>query len=229
MAAKSGLLCAAALAAFAATGCAEESDLSAEELEVSETAEVASTEQALQAPTQQKFAKVVANGSGCPLGSTETRISDDGLVFTTTFSSYEINLSPNKTLDSRFCQLAIEVISPPGISYAVSTFSYQGYATLESGAAARLTTSYYFSGIPVLPSGTPKSLTGPFDNTYQFTENITTFDTNAWSPCGAKRDLNIRTTVSVTNNSRKGGYINLAALDGSTKGKIVVKFATRKC
>jgi hypothetical protein len=229
MAAKSGLLCAAALAVFAATGCAEESDLSAEELEVSETSEVASTEQALQAPTQQKFAKVVANGSGCPLGTASTSISSDGLVFTTTFSNYEINLSPNKTLDSKFCQLAIEVISPPGISYAVSTFSYQGYATLEQGASAKLNALYYFSGIPQLPSGSPKTIAGPFDDSYLFSESITTFDTNAWSPCGAKRDLNIRTTLSTTNNSRKGGYINLAAIDARTSGKIIVKFATRRC
>lgn len=228
MAAKSGLLCAAALAVFAATGCAEESDLSAEELEVSETSEVASTEQALQAPTQQKFAKVVANGSGCPQGTATTQISDDGLVFTTTFSAYTINLTPNKTLDSKFCQLAIEVIAPPGYSYAVSSFTYEGYAYLESGASANLNAIYYHSGVPQRPTGPAKNIRGPYDDTWSFTESITTSDIN-WSPCGAKRDLNIRTTISTTNSSKQQGIVNLTAIDASTKGKVIVKFTNRKC
>jgi hypothetical protein len=170
-----------------------------------------------------RIVKLIGNGSGCPLGTINTVFQPPGeLPFGAEFTGLEINLAPNKSLDSKFCQLAMELIAPPGFSYAVSDIRFEGHAALEAGASVNLNALYYFSGVPQLPAGPPKTLSGPFDDSFEFRQRVTTFDTNAWSPCGAKRDLNVRITMSTTNKSGATGYVGVGKL-------MVLELATRKC
>lgn len=179
------------------------------------------------------FADVVANGSGCPVGTWNTRISTDGLVFTTTFSAYEARLDPPAVLGVKDCQLGIKLHSPPGRSLSVQSFSYSGYALLQRGVAARQLASYYFQGQSVQSKALRQELVGPYDQGFVFKDEVPIADA-VWSECGVVRDLNV-TTRLVLESSVPGaaGYINLSAADGSIAnskpGEMVLKLAWRRC
>src|SRR5690242_7308718 len=77
------------------------------------------------------FANVKARGSGCPAGTWDAAISDDGETFTLTYSAFEAQVGPGKAVDTKECQLEIDLSSGDGVSYSVASFYYQGYVLLE--------------------------------------------------------------------------------------------------
>jgi hypothetical protein len=178
-------------------------------------------------PSGTYFAEVTANGTGCPQGTWNTRISRDGLVFTTTFSAYEARVNPGDSIAVRDCQLDIRLHTPSGQSYSVQSFAYTGYAHLEQGVTARQLATYYFQGQPVqTPSGRTE-LVGPHDADFLFKDDVPITDA-VWSPCGLERDLMINTRILLQNGSpQRSGYMNLSAVDGSSA--LVVKLASRPC
>jgi len=217
------LLCAAAFGALSVSGCAtepaghgnvdSEADVSALQAPATQPATIPS-------PEGSYFASVTALGTGCPKDTWDVSISPDGQVFTVRFSAYEVNIT-DKTPEpqvTKNCQLAIKLHSPNGLSFAVNSFFYSGYAFLEQGVQASQWARYYFQGNPVPPTNSNRVvLTGPKDEDFVFKDEVKTQDT-VWSACGTDRDLNIYTQMQVKNSSpKRAGYANLAAIDGSTK------------
>jgi hypothetical protein len=227
------LLCAAAFA-VGAVGCAADEAPTAEDAMGNAeplTLQVPpSTEQTTPSPNSTHFAEVTANGTGCPPGTWQTSLSDDGLTFTTTFSQYETAVDPSKVVDVKDCQLAIKLHSPGGLSYSVSEFSYSGYAYLEPGVSLAQTANYYFQGAPVNAESGRTNLDGFYDDAFLFKDTVGTADA-VWSPCGAVRDLNVTTRLRLLNsrNPRRSGYGNITAVDGRTEAALVVRFRTRPC
>jgi hypothetical protein len=227
------LICASALmmSAFGA-GCAAESTETPDD-------EVASTEQGLGQtidvpnPSGAYFASVTANGTGCLPGSWEAAISPDGKAFTVTFSAYEAVVEPGQSFSIKDCNIGIDLRSPQGLSYSVGSFHYQGYTILDKpGMSATQTAKYYFQGNPLPARENRSTLTGPYDNSYIFSDQIGIVDL-VWSPCGATRRLNALTRLQVRNNSRKTGtgYTNTAAVDATvdTKFRFVFGLNWRRC
>lgn len=179
-------------------------------------------------PNGTYFAEVVANGTGCPAGTWNTRIAPDGQVFTTTFSSYVANVQPGTTIMSKDCILSIKFHTPEGRSFSVQRFSYTGFALLNPGVIGTQTANYWFQGRPVAaPDSNRKDLVGPYNDTYVFTDDIK-LDDRVWSPCGVTRDLNINTRITLQNTVNRSGYLNLSSVDGST-GKVEVVIQSRQC
>lgn len=178
-------------------------------------------------PNSTYFTKVVANGTGCPKGTWDTSVSRDGLVFTTTFSAYVAELSPNTTVAVKDCQLTIGLHTPAGKSFSVASMSFHGYALLEPGVVGRQAASYYFQGKPVGVKAERTDTVGPYDDPFVFTDEVEVEDA-VWSPCGAERDLAVATRIVLQNPKTPGGsgYMNIAATDGSA---LVIKFAARSC
>jgi hypothetical protein len=179
-------------------------------------------------PNGTYFAEVTANGTGCPAGTWETAISEDGKTFTTTFSSYEAMIEPNRTIAIKDCQLGIKLHSPQGLSFAVDSFYYQGYAYLDTGVTGRQTANYYFMGNPLNHAELRTDLRGPYDDDYLFQDDVGILDL-VWSPCGVERNLNVTTRLRVQNNSRRTGtgYMNLLSVDG--EARLVFSLAWRHC
>lgn len=180
-------------------------------------------------PNGSFFAEVTANGTGCPAGTWETAISDDGKTFTTTFSAYEAILDPTKAVAIKDCQLGITLHSPQGLSFAVDSFYYQGYAYLDSsGMTARQTANYYFMGNPLNHAELRTDLRGVFDDDYLFQDDVGIADL-VWSPCGLDRNLNVTTRLRIQNNPRRTGtgYMNLTSVDGASR--LVFRLAWRRC
>lgn len=236
------LLCAAAFSAL--VGCASEPESSvAADDESPENAALltANRTATLQAPPAPDggvtvpnpagtyFVSVTPNGTGCPPGTTNTSISADGLVFTTTFSAYEVqinNQTPDLTI-TKNCTLQIKLNSPNGISYAVTSFFYSGYAFLEQGVTASQQASYRFQGVSTTPKSNRTTKVGPIDEDFVFRDDVATSDV-VWSPCGVERELIVNTQMQLRNSSpKRSGYANLAAIDGSTK--LELRLAFRGC
>ena len=221
-----GLVASAALVSVGAAGCSQ--DTSDVDSSVDST-EALTNGIDVPNPNGSYFAKVTANGSGCPAGTWDASISDDGQTFTMRFSSYETTIDPGQAIAVKDCQLAIKLHSPQGLSYSVSNFYYSGYAFLDqAGMTAAQTAKYYFQGNPLASSENRSDLRGPLDKEYVFSDKIGTVDL-VWSKCGLDRDLNVATRVMARNNTRKtgSGYISNTTVDGSVELKF--KLSWRRC
>lgn len=220
------LVASAALVSVGAAGCSTETG----DVESAvETTEALGTTINVPNPNGAYFAKVTANGSGCPAGTWDAAISDDGQTFTLRFSQYETTIDRGQAISIKDCQLAIKLHSPQGLSYAVSSFYYSGYAFLDTnGMSAAQTAKYYFQGNPIASADNRSDLRGPLDKEYVFTDNIGTLDM-VWSKCGVDRDLNVATRVMLRNNPRKtgSGYISNTTVDGSVELKF--RLAWKSC
>jgi hypothetical protein len=198
-----------------ASGCAVASSGDAEP--VLDTAAQALTPVRIPNPNAPYFIDVTANGTGCPAGTWDAAIADDGETFTLRFSAYEASLAPGAAIAVKDCQLAIKLHSPQGLSYSVSELFYSGYASLDSvGMSARQTARYYFQGDPLTNTNARTDLTGPIDDDFVYHDSVGVADL-VWSACGAQRDLNVSTRMILNNNRRKtgSGYMNTSAVDGS--------------
>src|SRR4051812_37927989 len=80
-----------------------------------------------------RFGQVVPEGEGCAGNSSSTSVSSDGLVFTTTFSAYTVQVNPGQADASRDCAFTIRVHSPSGRSVSLQSFHFSGFASLEPG------------------------------------------------------------------------------------------------
>jgi hypothetical protein len=219
----------AALACVGAAGCtADSSDASEDAVpqaqELTQTVEVAN-------PSGVYFASVTANGTGCPQGSWDAAISEDGKAFTLTFSQYEALMEPGQSMAIKDCAIGIDLKTPSGFSFAVSGFHYQGYAILDkAGMTARQTAKYYFQGNPTPAVENREDMSGPYDDSYVFSDKIGIADL-VWSPCGTTRRLNANTRLVLRNNWQKTGtgYLNTTSVDGEVKTKFVFDLSWRTC
>ena len=222
----------ALVATVGASGCAADStgpDADAEEM--GESSAALGSTVTVPNPSGAYFASVTANGSGCPAGTWDAAISDDGKAFTVTFSSYEAIVEPGQSFSIKDCSLAIDLKTPNGLSFSISSFHYQGYAILDQPCmTARQTAKYYFMGNPVPARELRSDMVGPYDNSYVFSDQIGIVDL-VWSPCGTQRRLNAQTRLVLQNNRTKSGsgYLNTTSVDGEVKTVFRFGLSWRTC
>ena len=225
------LLC-AVLGALSAGACAEEPS-EGELGPAVEQGDQAPETAAQQASGEQiRIASVSANGSGCPRGSYETLLSPDGLALTVSFSKYFLEATPSKpSVQTLACNVSLQLEMPRGYTVGVTKVSYMGYATLERGVVAEQIANYAWTGLGALASnqGTSK-LTGPYDGTYQYTDNLETRGVGIyWAPCDVRSNLQIRSRLVLTNNSAGNGWINTSNLEVQQSTKLVIDFVRKSC
>jgi len=103
-----------------------------------------------------RLLSVSTSGSGCPSGTVATETSPDGLVTTVGFDNYSTNIGPGVASENRekFCDLTVTVRFPLGCTAVSLATTYHGFAQLDSGVTASLTSSYTLS-TGVLAGGNP--------------------------------------------------------------------------
>jgi hypothetical protein len=209
-----------------ATGCAaapgEEEPTAEAEAALGQTIDVPN-------PSGVYLASLSANGTGCPAGSWEAAISEDGKAFTVTFSSYEAIVEPGKAFSIKDCTLGLDLKTPQGVSFAITSFYYQGYALLDrDGMTAKQTAKYWFMGNPAAGTENARELSGPYDDSYLFMDEVPV-PSLVWSPCGTQRRLNALTRLVLRNNASKtgSGYLNTSSVDGDLQ--MVFHLSWRKC
>ncbi|GBG89384.1 hypothetical protein CBR_g49175 [Chara braunii] len=119
------------------------------------------------------------SGSGCPPGSAEGALSDDG-VFSLVLPEFTV-FTPGRKADLRKnCQVSVTVRYPAGFTFSVTTATFRGYAQFEEGVTGSLAAAYYFSSIP----GTARfsrSLPPPVEGNFELSDS---FATPVYAPCG---------------------------------------------
>jgi hypothetical protein len=223
---KLGVLVGAALISVATTGCVGASE--GEEEATGESTQELRGRGRVPHPQGVYFADVNANGTGCPAGTWDVAISEDGETFTLRFGSYEAQVSPGIERDVKDCTLDINLGSPEGLSYSVGSFYYQGYVLLDQpGMKARQTANYSFRGDHE-NNVDRNEVTGPIDESYVYADEIGA-GRRAWSPCRRDDTLRVATRLVIKNNREKTGtgYVNSATVDGSLAFKWKVQW--RRC
>jgi hypothetical protein len=180
------------------------------------------------------IADVTAAGNGCPAGSWNAAVSDDGLAFTLTFSAYEVKVAPGQLVDVKQCvvNVAFRDVDGQPMSFSFGQVVHQGYAFLDRGGmrAARRT-SYVFSangkGIPGATPSQTANIPGPISDSWLQADDV--FPAGVWSPCAAVSNLVVGTSLMLQNDSRKSGsgYINTSTVDGAMT--LDFELAWRRC
>lgn len=220
---------------FFAVGCADDVEPTTENVVVNRVSEAVSPiPVTIDVGDGLRFLDITANGTGCPplMGldkySWEANISPDGETFTITFSQYEATVNPTTPLFvTKDCTLGINVRVPNGFTYAVSAFDYGGYVFLDSvGMRATQKAEYYFQGDQIRSVNGNTLIIGPESNDYILHDEISTASL-VWAPCGASRLLNVKTRLTLQNNTSKTGtgYINTSVIDGRVTFTINLKWA----
>jgi hypothetical protein len=208
------LISVCALASVGASGCAANSDTANDDM--GGTSEALGSTINVPNPSGIYVASITANGTGCPAGTWDAAISPDGKAFTVTFSNYEAMVDPGQAFSIKDCTLGIDLKTPSGLSFAVTSFAYQGYSLLDSpGMNARQSAKYYFMGNPVPGVEQVSNMDGPYDDSYLFNDDVAVASL-VWSPCGTTRRLNALTRLVLRNNADKSGsgYLNTSTADG---------------
>lgn len=167
---------------------------------------------------------VIANGNGCPAGTWDATITDDGQSFTIAFDTYKVAIGPQTSFALRQCQIGVQVSNPSNASYALQSFNLDGNATLSAGTNATVTAQAYFSGSPAeTQTFVDEGLTGPQSRPLH-EETTLEDDALLWSSCGERRDVNVATRIIVRNPAAAGS----ASID-LTQGQLTMRLAARSC
>ena len=182
-------------------------------------------------PSGVYVANVTANGTGCPTGSWNAQIAEDGQSFLVTFQAYETTVFPGVAFSIKDCTLGINIKTPAGLSFAVTSFKHAGFAFLDkAGMTAKQTAKYYFMGNPLPARELSSTLTGPFDDVFVVSDEVAVED-QVWSPCGTERTLNAQTRLVLQNNSDKSGngFLDTAAVAGHIDYQFHIGLAWKQC
>jgi hypothetical protein len=182
-------------------------------------------------PSGVYVASVTANGTGCPAGSWQGWISDDGQTFLVTFQGYEATVFPGVAFAVKDCTLSINLKTPAGLSFAVTSFRHHGFAFLEkAGMKARQTAKYYFMGNPTAAPELRSDISGPFDDAFEVGDEVAV-ENRVWSECGTERTLNAQTRLVLQNDSEEdgSGFLDTVAVSGSLDAQFRIGLAWKTC
>jgi hypothetical protein len=132
---------------------------------------------------------VIANGTGCALGTTAITIAPDGQSAKLTYPAFSGKVGDGTSIAAKACQLGITVRDTSKYRYTVTSTTV-GRAKLSEGVRANISSLSYLSGAPTTP-GAPTTLNGPYDA--PLTVEHESLSTN----CGPARDVQLRTQVSM--------------------------------
>lgn len=169
---------------------------------------------------------VVANGSGCPVGSASAIVTnskeggpiDMGEV---TFDEFIVE-NPGKA--RKFCNLAIDMKFPRGWSYTVDTISLPGTAVIQEGVNGTVTFDVAFRGSDA-EAKSKRSQSGYWEGEFKLYEE---FDAPVWSPCGKVLPVNVKITVALSGKPESEGAPSVIHVAGNG-GKQYFGIRWRRC
>lgn len=167
-------------------------------------------------------------GTGCPAGTASSYISPDAQAFTIAFDQFVAVTGPSVSfVESRKnCRLLVDLRFPQGWTYAIFRADYRGFAALDRYVYGLQRSYYYFQGtLNQVPLRT--TLRGPYNNDYLISDTLG-LETVVWHPCGARRALNIDSSVQVRSYSYGSqGLMTVDSIDGEVEHTYHVRW--RRC
>ena len=155
-------------------------------------------------------------GSGCPVGSVAESVSRDNNAFTLIFDDFIAEVGPgvSRRESRKNCQLLIDIDQPAGWTYALATFDYRGFVSLDRGLKATQKATYYFQAQSNQQSFETQ-FQGVVDKDFVARDVVPTAALQ-FAPCDSKRPLNINSQVKIdsSRNRNGSGIITQDSVDG---------------
>lgn len=159
---------------------------------------------------------IVHAGSGCPAGTVAQNISPDLEAFTLLFDSFYAEVGPGISAREKRknCTINLSFDYPSGYQFALVDLQVRGFVSLERNLNGLQKTSFYYQG-QAQTGSFELPFSGPTDEDYVSLATIP-FSNQVWSPCNAKRALNVNTEVRIDNtrNRRGSGLMTVDSVDG---------------
>ncbi|GBG70327.1 hypothetical protein CBR_g6455 [Chara braunii] len=145
-------------------------------------------------------------GSGCPPGSVELVMSDDGNAMTLKFTKHRATTYESAAHRKRTCTASVGLSYPPEFAVGVGSVSVKGSARLDGGVSGSIKASYYFSGQGGTASST-QVMKGPSEESFEYSDSFGP----VYSKCGTEPKLSIVTEIKVKPGraTKGGGFIRL--------------------
>jgi hypothetical protein len=163
-----------------------------------------------------QIGQIASGGSGCPAGSINQDLTDDGIAYTFNYVA-EAGNQTGKRIDRKSCMIAIPVRVAQGYQVSLVTV-VSGFVAANAGSQVRLNHEQFFAG------ARGPALAKAFTSTQQEFRliNATSASKMAWSACGADTIARLNTSVLAQANSR---------LDQTVGGigEIRLQFVARRC
>jgi hypothetical protein len=167
-------------------------------------------------------------GTGCPAGTARAVVSPDRQAFTMIFDQYYVNAPSPGSLDRKNCQILVNFDFPQGWSYSIVRLDYRGFVDLGPGASGFQQSLYYFQGQPQ-QGRLRTNFYGPRSGDYTISDTLGISDV-VWSPCGARRGLNINSSLFASAGrgfANSYAYLTNDSIDGTVKTTYILQW--RRC
>ena len=179
-------------------------------------------------PVGVQIVSVTARGTGCADGSARALVAPDGRTFSVFMDNYTATADPGFTLDRKTCTVNVNVASPPGWSFTLTSADYRGFIAADAGTQVSHQVLYSFDGAappnerpgfgnsPGRYSFLQKNFNGPMNQDY-YVQNVIDPRAQLWSSCsgGAPSSLMIQTfLIAKINAPNRQAQISLDTVDG---------------
>jgi hypothetical protein len=173
---------------------------------------------------------VSANGSGCPVGTTEVEVADDNSTFSVIHRSFtaKVGAGADPTDARKNCQLVLDVQVPSGFTFGIMRADYRGHANLRDGALASQRASYYFQGMADTVTKVHQ-FRGPLQDDWA-TSDIVDPGSVIFAPCSSDRFFKINTELRAylgTSSPSTTSSISMDSPDRNPNGRF--HFAWKRC
>ena len=179
-------------------------------------------------PTVNGQANPSYGGTGCPSGTARAVVSPDRTAFTMIFDKYVAATDATKSMDRKNCQILVNFDFPQGWSYSLVRLDYRGFFDLGPSSSGYQQSLYYFQGL-AQQARLQTNFTGPKSGDYTISDTLG-LNAVVWSPCGARRGLNINSSLfakAMPGVANSHAYITNDSLDGNVKTTYL--FQWKKC
>ena len=167
-------------------------------------------------PGSIRVESLVYDGDGCPPGSASVDIAPDGTAFTVIFSEFVVEQGPGVARQEaeKGCNVTVGLSIPPGLTYAVTSVDYRGYASIAPGAIGYHRGMYHFTGggQPLRSAWTP--FAGARDEDWHVREVA---DTVVWGKCRTERKLQLKAHLRLergTSVATDSSFMTIDSQDG---------------
>jgi hypothetical protein len=174
---------------------------------------------------------ISANGSGCPVGTTEVEVAADNSEFALIHRSYvaKVGVGAAATDFRKNCQIILNVKVPAGYTYGIIRADYRGRLSLQPGAQAWQGANYYFQG----EAATVRRIhpfQGPLRDDWATTDTVEP-GAVVYAPCNEQRYFNINTHLRVgagtSNPQTTASWISMDSPDRNPNNRY--RFAWKRC
>ena len=163
------------------------------------------------------------NGSGCPQGTAELIVAQDGKSFSLVFNEFAALAGPGIPLaqSRRNCVVNFSARVPEGFTWGVGGVRFQGLAKIAGGGTGLHTTTYFVQGQAQQATSSHQFMS-PFQGSWSHSDEFDADDA-LFVPCGLQRSFNINTSLRVSAGNDPNDRVSFAMMRTEQVFQLLVK------